>query len=98
MSDDFQRQAGEQGRQFHELAVMVCRHNGFTITDKPFEVPALGIEVDAHMITKNGNPVWAEFKGSWRGTRPGMLRTDTAKKALCDALLVWADDEATRRS
>ena len=90
---EFQHDASEQGRLFDELARMVCRQAGFAVGERPFEVPELGIEVDAELTAKNGTVLWAEFKGSWRGRRPGLRRTDTVKKALCDALLVWADDE-----
>jgi hypothetical protein len=89
---DFQADATEQGRLFEQQARMVCRQNGFTVGGR-LVVAELGIEVDAVLATVKGTEVWAEFKGSWRGTRPGMRRTDTAKKALCDALLAWGDEE-----
>jgi hypothetical protein len=38
--------------------------------------------------TATGREYWCEFKGSWNGTRPGMMRTDTVKKALADVLLL----------
>lgn len=90
---DFQADAVEQGRLFDQQARMVCRHAGFTSVGDRLVVAELGIEVDAPLTTINGTTVWAEFKGSWRGARPGMRRTDTAKKALCDALLAWADED-----
>jgi hypothetical protein len=91
---DFQADAGEQGRLFDQQARMVCRHAGFaTVGPQPFEVAELGIEIDASLTTTKGTEIWAEFKGSWRGNRPGLRRTDTAKKALCDALLAWGDED-----
>lgn len=87
----FQSDASAQGRQFDELARNVLRWHGFTVNDVPFVVPELGIEVDAEAVTGT-RKFWCEFKGSWRGNRPGLMRTDSVKKALCDALLLWADE------
>ena len=64
------------------------------VSPKPFRVPALGIEIDARMVSVNGVIYWAEFKGSWQGKIPGLRRTDTVKKALANAFLVaTAPDE-----
>jgi hypothetical protein len=90
MSDNFafQRLAGEQGRAFDaQCRVMLAPK--FEVCDKPFRVPDIGIEMDATVTSRaTGVTYWCEFKGSWNGHRPGMMRTDTAKKALADVLLL----------
>lgn len=37
--------------------------------------------------------MWVEYKGSFQGTRPGFLRTDTVKKAVANGALLRAIDE-----
>ena len=84
----FQRLAGEQGRAFDAQCRLMLAPK-FDVCEKPFRVPAVGVEMDAEVTSKaTGNYYWCEFKGSWNGSRPGMMRTDTAKKALADVLLL----------
>lgn len=90
---DFQASAGRQGAQFDQLARMVLSDVGFVVSERPFVLEELGIEWDAEAVTDDGRTFWCEFKGSWMGRRPGMIRTDTVKKALADALLCWVDDQ-----
>lgn len=90
---EFQRLAGVQGRHFDEQCRITLRHAGYDVSDRPFAVPELGIEVDAEAKATNGFRLWCEFKGSWLGTRPGTRRTDTAKKAICNAMLAWGEGE-----
>jgi hypothetical protein len=91
---DFQRLAGEQGRAFDaQCRVMLAPK--FDVCDRPFRVPGVGIEMDATITSKTtGREYWCEFKGSWNGTRPGMIRTDTVKKALADVLLLHVASHA----
>jgi hypothetical protein len=91
MTDDFafQRFAGEQGRAF-DAQCRLMLHPRFEVSERPFRVPEVGIEMDAWVTSRNtGLTYWCEFKGSWNGPRPGMMRTDTAKKALADVLLLY---------
>lgn len=84
----FQRLAGEQGRAFDAQCRLMLAPK-FDVCEKPFRVPGAGVEMDASITSKEtGREYWCEFKGSWNGTRPGMMRTDTAKKALADVLLL----------
>jgi hypothetical protein len=84
----FQRLAGEQGRAFDAQCRLMLAPK-FEVCDKPFRVPGVGVEMDATITsTATGREYWCEFKGSWNGTRPGMMRTDTVKKALADVLLL----------
>jgi hypothetical protein len=90
MADDFafQRFAGEQGRAFDAQCRLMLAPR-FEVSERPFRVPAVGVEMDASIRSKaTGTTYWCEFKGSWNGLRPGMMRTDTAKKALADVLLL----------
>ena len=67
---------------------MLLRTLGHEVSDKPFRVKELGIEIDGDIETSGGQLFWAEFKGSWQGDVPGLRRTDTVKKALANAFLV----------
>jgi hypothetical protein len=85
---DFQSLSSQQGRAFDEQCRLMLAPK-FLVGDKPFRVPGVGVEMDASITSKaTGREYWCEFKGSWNGTRPGMMRTDTAKKALADVLLL----------
>ena len=86
--------AGVQGRAFEDACRALLTAQQHEVSPKPFRVPALGIEIDARMVSVNGVIYWAEFKGSWQGKIPGLRRTDTVKKALANAFLVaTAPDE-----
>lgn len=85
--DAFQARGVRQGRQFDVQCRVVLEGLGFTVGEKPFVVPALGVEFDAEITSRAGKVYWCEFKGSWHGNRPGLRRTDTVKKALADAFL-----------
>ena len=39
------------------------------------------------LASPGGQVVWFEYKGSVQGTRPGLLRTDTLKKAIANGAL-----------
>jgi hypothetical protein len=85
---NFQAAAGDQGRMFDEQCRYVLRDLGCAVSDRPVFLAGAGVEVDAVITTPSGEKVYAEFKGSWRGERPGLLRTDTVKKAIASAWLV----------
>jgi hypothetical protein len=56
-------------------------------------MPAFGVEIDQVATSPSGAEVWFEYKGSVQGARPGLLRTDTLKKAIANgALLVGHPD------
>jgi hypothetical protein len=50
----------------------------------------LGIEVDRIATSSRGATIWFEYKGSVRGHRPGLRRTDTLKKAIANGALLHA--------
>ena len=92
-TSDFQSSSTKQGRVFDEQCRILIEHAGFECSPRPFAVDQLGIEIDAEIKGPNGTLLWAEFKGSWLGTRPGASRTDTARKAIANAFLAWSDEE-----
>lgn len=56
------------------------------------------VEVDIVANDPDGNCWWIECKGSWEGSRPGMLRTDTTKKALLNGAMLAAVSSTSMRS
>jgi hypothetical protein len=50
----------------------------------------VGVEIDQVARSPHGRIVFFEYKGSIQGTRPGLLRTDTLKKAIANGALLRA--------
>lgn len=88
----FQSAASWQGRHFDEQCRFLLETSGFKVS-QPFTIDTLGVEFDAEVVTPGGTVLWAEFKGSFQGERPGLRRTDTAKKAISTGALLhaWSD-------
>jgi hypothetical protein len=84
---DFQAAAGRQGRQFAEQCDDALRGLGFELGGRSL-IKAIGVEIDQTSIAPTGRVIWFEYKGSIRGTRPGLQRTDTAKKAIANGALI----------
>ena len=61
---------------------------GFEVVEIKVRVRDVGIELDAITNNKHGIAMAWEFKGSLQGSRPGLIRTDTTKKAIANALLL----------
>ena len=85
MDADFQRRAVEQGHQFEEAVETVFQIARCEVIDRRRKDAVSGEEIDHVLVTPGGHEVWVESKGSWRGTRPGLMRSDTAKKAVATA-------------
>ena len=86
---DFQASSGIQGRQFAEQCDQLLTHYGFTLHGK-LVLPAVGVEIDRVATSPAGSTIWFEYKGSVQGSRPGLLRTDTLKKAIANGALLAA--------
>ena len=88
----FQAAAGRQGRQFADQCNAALTDLGFELLgSRRFD--EVGVEVDQVAVSPRGNEIWLEYKGSVRGRTPGLLRTDTTKKAIANgALLKTLDD------
>jgi len=84
---NFQSDATEQGTRFHEECIRSLANAGFEIVSQKFIVPEVGIEIDAIVHNREGIAMPWEFKGSEKGTRPGLHRTDTMKKAIANGYL-----------
>jgi hypothetical protein len=84
---DFQSSAGVQGRQFAEQCDQLLRHYGFELGGRAL-LRDVGVEIDRVATSPRGQLMWFEYKGSVQGTRPGLLRTDTLKKAIANGALL----------
>lgn len=67
---------------------MALEYAEFRVVDRRVVIRSIGIEVDFIAEGKQGIAFYITAKGSMRGERPGSSRTDTLKKALCDAFLL----------
>lgn len=86
---EFQSAAGAQGRQFAEQCALVLTGLGYQVGARLL-LPTIGVEIDAEAIAPSGRTIWFEFKGSVQGRRPGLIRTDTLKKAVANGALLAA--------
>ncbi len=87
--DSSQSNASKQGKDFEEIADAFLYEAGFVLAGKRKD-PYLGIEFDQVAFWKeieDENRVLIEHKGSFQGDRPGLMRTDTVKKALLSGFL-----------
>jgi len=86
--ENFQGYASQEGARFHAEAIRALRNAGFEIAEEKMLIPEVGIEIDARTINRNGIEMLWEFKGSERGGRPGLHRTDTLRKAIANGYLL----------
>lgn len=86
---DFQASAGIQGRQFAEQCDQLLATYGFTLQGRIL-LRDIGVEIDRVAVSPRGRTFWFEYKGSVQGIRPGLLRTDTLKKAVANGALLAA--------
>ena len=85
---NFQTMSNTQGKQFDQMCRMLLDDAGWIVGDRPVVVREAGVEIDCEALHPDFGRVWFEFKGSWRGPRPGMMRTDTVKKAIVSGYLL----------
>lgn len=88
---DFQGSSSRQGRQFADQCDELLRNYGFQLHG-PLVVREVGVEIDRVAMSPSGRRIWFEYKGSVQGSRPGLLRTDTLKKAIANGALLQAVD------
>ncbi|HZN14101.1 MAG TPA: hypothetical protein VFB78_07535 [Acidimicrobiales bacterium] len=86
---DFQASSGIQGRQFAEQCDQLLVHYGYEIGSR-LVLKDVGVEIDRVATAPSGRTIWFEYKGSVQGSRPGLLRTDTLKKAIANGALLAA--------
>jgi hypothetical protein len=85
----FQSAAGAQGRQFAQQCDFLLQQGGFEL-GKAVLLRDVGVEIDREAVSPSGRTVWFEYKGSIQGVRPGLIRTDTLKKAIANGALLTA--------
>ncbi|MFN8469033.1 MAG: hypothetical protein U0X20_25980 [Caldilineaceae bacterium] len=83
-----QKMASLQGALFEQNCSVALECAGFEISGRHVLMKEIGIEVDIIATNQQGISFFITCKGSMRGDRPGARRTDTLKKALCDAFLL----------
>lgn len=83
----FQRRATEIGNLFERTCNNTLKALGFKLLGKR-SIPEAGIIIDQVAVNRCGKEIFFEFKGSYKPPRLGLIRTDTAKKALCNAFLM----------
>ncbi|MGH9031520.1 MAG: hypothetical protein ACRDZV_05265, partial [Acidimicrobiia bacterium] len=83
----FQSSAGVQGRQFAQQCDLLLQQSGFTL-GRSVLLREVGVEIDREAVGPSGRTVWFEYKGSIQGVRPGLMRTDTVKKAIANGALL----------
>ena len=84
-NQDPQSLASKQGYIGEDLAEVWLIDNGFSIDDRGVKLN--GVEAD-FMVQKDDDGWFVTVKASWRGKRPGLIRTDTLRKAIAEAWLV----------
>lgn len=84
----FQSASSLQGRQFADQCDLLLRNSGFELAACRVMVTQLGVEIDREAVSPRGRTIWFEYKGSVQGVRPGLLRTDTLKKAIANGALL----------
>ena len=87
VGDDFQADAVRQGSAFERQAKAYLDALGFELHGRQ-KFADIGCEVDDVVEASNGELVYFEYKGSFKGQRPGMRRTDTVNKALLTGFLL----------
>lgn len=85
--DDFQSRAARIGKAFSTWCEITLKSIGFILHGKR-NIKNAGVEVDQVVTNQSGESIYFEFKGSSKPPRPGLQRTDTVKKALCNAFLL----------
>jgi hypothetical protein len=88
----FQTSAGVQGRQFAEQCAVLLAGLGFQVGPRHV-LGDVGVEIDCVATSPRGTEIWFEYKGSVQGRRPGLMRTDTLKKAIANGALLSAIPE-----
>jgi glucan biosynthesis protein len=83
----FQAYGTQQGRQFAEQCDGLLVSRGYSLQTN-LVLPEVGVEIDRVAVAPSGRTVWFEYKGSVQGARPGLMRTDTLKKAIANGALL----------
>jgi hypothetical protein len=97
----FQQEASLQGKTFETVVRHLLIAQGFAVAEDKVRLRQIGVEIDFAATSAGGTEVWIEAKGTLGRAsgdkRPGLERTDTLKKAICNAALVATLPESERR-
>lgn len=88
---NFQASASRQGAQFRDQCNDLLAGLGFALHGSA-NLDGIGVELDQVATSPSGALIWFEYKGSVQGDRPGLIRTDTLKKAIANGALLRAHD------
>lgn len=88
--EHFQSRSVRVGRAYEAQVVAGLEQLGWTIKERKWREPLADIEIDIVAIDPDGVETWIECKGSLNGVRAGAKRTDSTKKFIADAALVFA--------
>ena len=82
-------QSKPSGDEFESMVLLDLNTRGYALNNTNFKLKKLGIEVDV-VATKDDSIEFIEAKGGrpGKGKRPGALRTDNVKKAVCNGALL----------
>ena len=82
-------QSKPSGDEFESMVLLDLNTRGYALNNTNFKLKKLGIEVDV-VATKDDSIEFIEAKGGrpGKGKRPGALRTDNVKKAVCNLSLI----------
>ena len=82
----------KQGKMGEDLAEMLLIDADLEIVGRQVHVPGSGVITDFQVRTHDQVDIFVEVTWGIRKDTPGARRTDSLKKAVCDA---WAIKEAT---
>lgn len=80
--DDFQRRAGEEGRQVQEMARRVLQGCGFKHLKPKERLADIGVTINFVAKDESDNPWYFDVSGAFTSKRAGLIRTDTMWKTL----------------
>lgn len=81
-TDLSQALSSKQGRVFKDQALKTIQDMEWRITRTKFAPVENFPEVDFEAIDPYDRRWWFHARGSWRGSRPGLIRSDTTRKLL----------------
>lgn len=85
---NFQREAGIQGKWFEDTCEKALKYAGFTVVGRRERFDDAEIEVDLIATNRHEISFYVDCKGSLQGDRPGLIRTDTLKKGICELFML----------
>ncbi|MGB6063267.1 MAG: hypothetical protein WBG50_00555 [Desulfomonilaceae bacterium] len=85
--DNFQSRASKIGDVFCKYCELTLQSIGFVLQGK-LTIKEIGVEIDQDAKNRSEAVLYFEFKGSSKPPQPGLQRTDTTKKAICNAFLL----------